>query len=188
MYPYASVSDIADWAQIVGVLVAGLALGIALVQLRTATKALKRAASAAEAEAVPTLDQTFAQFEELRDKLTAASEESKYAPRGPKEEATLSRYLVVFERLGLLVKKRLMPKRLALDLYGYALSRVLSRSNAQEIIRKEVTEPVPGRSGHSERRWENLIPLWKELRDGPAVPEEIMEAHDLRSRRAKTDE
>ena len=171
MYPYGSLTlnEIADWSQIVGIAAAVIVLLLARRQLIAAT-------SAAEAEALMALDQAFFQFEGLRNKLRNASPESPYEATKPEDKATLSRYLVVFERLGLLVDKRLIKKQRAIDLYGYALSRLLKRSNAQEIVLEEIEEAREAGSGHSDKRWESLIPLWQALPDGPKVPEDIARA------------
>jgi len=55
------VGHVADIAQIVGIVVAGVALWIAANQLSKAAKAAENAAIVAEAQAVLALDQVFAQ-------------------------------------------------------------------------------------------------------------------------------
>ncbi len=169
MYALVSLGDVADVSQIVGLVVAVPVIVLAWRQLVSAT-------AASEAQAVLALDDAFGQFEDLRNRLRAASKAQPYRAEGPADRARLSRYLVVFERLGLLVGKRLIDERLAGDLYGYALARLLTRSNAEEIVREEIGEAQED-AAHSERRWENLIRLWKRLPGQPNVPEDIAEAH-----------
>lgn len=161
----ASISDFADVSQIIG-------LAVAVPVIVLAWRQLVSAATAAEAEAVLALDQAFAQFEDLRDRLRAATPQQPYRATDPADRARLSRYLVVFDRLGLLVKKGLIDKGRARDLYGYALSRLLARSNAAEIVSEEIREAREDPT-HSENRWENLIRLWKALPNQPDIPDSI---------------
>jgi hypothetical protein len=172
-----SLTEIANLSQIVGVPAAVYVIFLAYRQLKSAT-------AAAEAEAVLALDGAFAQFEALRSELEAAeaerqapSESSRFQLEylDPYTRAELSRYLVVFERLGLLVRRGLIDLQLASDTYGYALARVLRRTRAPVIICEDLQEAQRG-GPHSERRWENLIRLWHELPRQPKVPEDIERA------------
>jgi hypothetical protein len=162
--------SVAEWFQVIGVATVVPVLWLAYRQLRAAT-------SAAEAEAVLALDQAFAQFEPLRDELRRASDDYPYVPRSEEERARLSRYLVVFERLGFLVSRRLIDEDRAIELYGFALTRLLTRSEAERMIRQDLDEAREPGSGHSQKRWQHLIRLWSALPDGPAVPGDIQRAH-----------
>jgi hypothetical protein len=165
VYESTVINLVADLSQIVGLIVAVPVIVLAWRQLRSAT-------SAAEAQAVLALDQGFAQFEDLRDELRRASPEEPYRATEPEDRARLSRYLVVFDRLCLLVRKGLIDIGRARDLYGYALSRLLSRSNAIEIVLDEIKEARED-PAHSEDRWENLIQLWRALPHQPSLPRDI---------------
>jgi hypothetical protein len=169
VFALVSLGDIADVSQIVGLIVAVPVIVLAWRQLVSGT-------AASEAQPVLALDEAFSQFEDLRDKLRAASKEKPYRAVQPADRARLSRYLAVFERLGMLVTKRLIDQRRGGDLYGYALARLLTRSNAEEIVCSEIGE-AQKEPAHSERRWENLIRLWEQLPGQPEVPKDIAEAN-----------
>jgi hypothetical protein len=82
----------ADVAQLVGIAVA---VPVALWAYRQ----LKSATASAEAQAVLALDQAFSLFEGFRKDL------NQNAAKPTSDDVTLRRYLAVFERLGLLIKK-----------------------------------------------------------------------------------
>jgi hypothetical protein len=182
MYLSAWWNDVADVTQIAGLLLALVLAWMAWYQLRLARDELSSTQSqlvagavAAESQTVLALDEAFAQFQDLRNKLREAEKSGTvYAPTDLTDRARLSRYLVVFERLGLLVKKGLIDPQLARQLYGYALSRILVWSNAQSILREEVHLHHGG--APDEKRWENLIRLWDDLLDEPSVPDDLLQA------------
>jgi hypothetical protein len=185
MYLSALWNDVADVSQIAGLLLALVLAGMAWRQLRLATAALDKAeeelaatAVAAESQAVLALDEAFAQFQDLRDELRKAERsQTTYEPEDVAARARLSRYLVVFERLGLLVRRGLIDPQLAKQLYGYALSRILLFSDAPTILRQEAA--VHNRGPLREKPWEHFIFLWDNLLDEPVVPLDLRQTAAL---------
>jgi hypothetical protein len=139
------ISDVADVAQIVGLVLAILAALWARKQLRSATVS-------AESQAVLALDQAFSLFEDLRKELNSGS---SLGSADKEKLVTLRRYVAVFERLGLLLKKGVVGVQLADQLYGSRLSQLLNKSSGQ------VNKIVAEREG---RGWENFIELWRTMR------------------------
>jgi hypothetical protein len=136
----------ADVAQVIGIALAVPAAYWAYLQLKSAT-------ASAEAQAVLALDQAFSLFEQFRKDL------NRDAATATSDTVTLRRYIAVFERLGLLIKKGVIGVQLADQLYGSRLATLLA--TAERPVRTMVAE----REG---KGWENFTELWTRIRrDAP---------------------
>jgi hypothetical protein len=143
-----SLSDAANVAQIVSIVLAIPAACWAYLQLKAATVS-------AESQAILALDQALTQYEPLRKDLN----------RGPLkdvDEVLLRRYIAVFERLGLLLKNGVVSKRLADQLYGSRLEKLLT--NGGDDVKKIIAQ----RQG---RGWENFIYLWEQMGECHGLPD-----------------
>ena len=176
-----SVSEIADWAQIVGVALALLALAIAWFQLRKAVDETsnaaadaKRAVAVAEGQAVLALDLALSQptFEALRAKINTKSVTAA-------DDVVLRRYIATFERLGLLIEKGIITISVADHFYGNRLEKLLvnAGSRVSAIVRHSSSSGAVG-EGPGREGWRIFLELWKKMgdvdaggRDLPPAPE-----------------
>ena len=149
------VGDAANVAQLVGITLAVIALGIAANQLRDAARTAERAETVSEGQAVLALDQILAQqrFEALRATLA----KGKMVNPGEDDQVALRRYVAAFERLGLLVDKGVVSPELADAFYGPRLKRLIN--NAPFAVNM-VTDGNKGRAG-----WKNFIILWRTMEE-----------------------
>jgi hypothetical protein len=144
-----NVNHAADVAQLVGIPLAAIALWIAAIQLKDAARTANKAEAVAEVQAVLALDRVLAQqtFIELRAKLAAGkTDDSDYNTR-----VDLRRYVAAFERLGMLVDKKVVSPELADEFYGSRLQKLVNNPYAVNMV------------NGSPAAWRNFIILWKTL-------------------------
>src|SRR5829696_9232481 len=120
-------SHAANVAQLVGIPLAVIALGIAAYQLRDAARTAAKAETVAEGQLVLAFDQVLAQqtFLGLRAKLGAGK-----IDKNPDEatKVALRRYVAAFERLGVLVDKGVVSPELADAFYGSRLEKLINNA------------------------------------------------------------
>lgn len=141
------IADVADIAQIGGI-------ALAIPASIWAYKQLKSATASAESQAVLALDQAFSLFEQFRKDLNQNSADA--------DDVMLRRYVAVFERLGLLLEKRVMSVELADQLYGSRLEKLLK--NAGDPVKSILAE----KDG---RGWQNFVELWNRMYQDPRTRE-----------------
>jgi hypothetical protein len=149
------VGHAANVAQLVGIPLAVIALGIAAYQFREAARTAKKAEIVSEAQAVLALDQVLSQqrFEDLRATLAVGALDHPSA----EDEVVLRRYVAAFERLGLLVDNGVMSAELAKEFYGSRLEKLVN----VEFVRDLVTERENRTRGRP--AWRNFIILWSTM-------------------------
>jgi hypothetical protein len=139
----------ADLAQLLGLVLAVLAGWWAYLQLKSAT-------ASAETQAVIALDQAFSLFEQFRTRLNNNEKFRKDLNADDADKVALRRYIAVFERLGLLLKKKVIKVELADQLYGSRLQKLFEHAET----------PVKTILEQRERKgWDNFWWLWRKMRD-----------------------
>ena len=145
------VGDAANLAQLV-------AVALAIPAAFWAYRQLKSATASAESQAILALDAAFGQFEDLRKELNTGAflpKAGHVAPVDDDKRVQLRRYVAVFERLGLLLQKRVVGAQLADQLYGSRFQSLLTKNGG------ELNKILSERDG---KGWENFVYLWKTLR------------------------
>jgi hypothetical protein len=155
LFNWGWVGHAANVAQLVGIPLAVIALGIAANQLREAAKTAKRAQTAygraqtvSEAQAVLALDLVLAQqrLEDLRANLA----KGKMDNVSEEDEVALRRYVAALERLGFLVAKGVVNAEQAAAFYGSRLEKLIKNAPSAVEMAKQ-------------RPWENFIILWRTM-------------------------
>jgi len=151
-----SLSDAADWAQLVGIPLTLIALMVALNGLYRAKQQLDHADKVSQGQFIFTLDQVLISYEDLRtrarydrswDYVDQQLTDFQYVH----ERARIRYYLAVFERLGELLKRGMVDSALVAELYGSRLERLLRKDGVRQIVASKPEE------------WARLVYLWREL-------------------------
>jgi hypothetical protein len=117
------VSFIADAVQVVG-------LPLAVVAIFLAVKQVKSTAIVTAAQMVFTIDEAFRVDSEMRQKLTSAA----WVPADASERNRLGRYLAVFERVGVLYGRKLIPLTDIENFYFSQFKQLVANTNARDRL------------------------------------------------------
>jgi hypothetical protein len=153
------VNDAADWAQLIGIPLTLIAVGIAVTTLRRAERQLDHADKVAQGQFVFALDQVLIAYEDIRSRA-AYDPEWDLPPwadefEGNHARARVRYYLAAFERLGELVHREMIDVTLVAELYGSRLEMLLDKDEVRAIV---TTEPED---------WRRLVYLWWRLAKHP---------------------
>jgi hypothetical protein len=131
-----------------------IAVTLAIPAAFWAYRQLKAGTASSESQAILALDEALYRHDELRKELNSAR---GYEPEAnDPNDVKLRRYLAVFERLGLLLRKRVVRDQLADQLYGSRLEKLLTKNNGH-------LQPILTERGG--KGWENFLWLRRRLAD-----------------------
>jgi hypothetical protein len=142
---------LANWAQLVGVVLAIGALIFAGVQLRAAARATK-------AQLLLALDESLEPFEDLRCMINGSDKDA--------QDVRTRRYIARFERMGILVQTHQIDMKTVNELYGARIRKLLEC----EVLKIKVWEDGMKKNlivreflRDREKHWKGMIYLWREL-------------------------
>jgi hypothetical protein len=107
----------ANWSQIIG---AGAAVVLAIWAIAIATRQLNDARRSALGQFILGIDEAFRSYEDVRKYFNRPSKIPK------PDKSDLYRYIAVFERLGLLIKWKLLKPKNVEMLYGHRFEKLIS--------------------------------------------------------------
>jgi hypothetical protein len=149
-------AELSNWAQIIGIPLALIAVFFAWNQVR-------QGAQLARGQFLLSIDDALARYEDLRSKINTKD----WSPiaESVRKSNDLRRYLTVFERIGFLVERGSLDFDTVHRNYGHLLIRLLKKKGIDKVIQGDpALDAHPG-------RWNGLLLLWNRLcQDHPDLP------------------